>query len=211
MFNCQIKANRLSPTIRGKKKKKKKHIPLRSLLWLVNLCNRSGEERRRQTLCDKRDNNYVWNHISLNFTSLWTDLSVKDQKTLIHVKWRSKDITQIIALSRLTRTSVLLSSFFLPSCWVKQTTLAILTVPEVFAKVTLANILSSEICHSYFNDSNQSSPGSKATMDSHSIQTWEETSRYDSSFRPSSVLWSTRCLYSYRLNRHAELAWEQAL
>ena len=26
---------------------------------IVNLCNRTGEERRRQNLCDKRDNNFV--------------------------------------------------------------------------------------------------------------------------------------------------------
>ena len=26
---------------------------------LVNLRNRTGEERRRQTLCDKRDNNFI--------------------------------------------------------------------------------------------------------------------------------------------------------
>ena len=26
---------------------------------VVNLRNRKGEERRRQTLCDKRDNNFV--------------------------------------------------------------------------------------------------------------------------------------------------------
>ena len=89
MFNCQTADNRLSPTIRDLKNI---NIPLRSLLWLVNLCNRSGEERRRQILCDKRDNNFVWNQISLNFTSLWTDLSVKDQKTLIYVKWRSRHI-----------------------------------------------------------------------------------------------------------------------
>ena len=25
----------------------------------VNLCNRTGKERRRQTLCDKRDSNFV--------------------------------------------------------------------------------------------------------------------------------------------------------
>ena len=30
-----------------------------SLLTLVNLRNRTGEGRRRQTLCDKRDNNFV--------------------------------------------------------------------------------------------------------------------------------------------------------
>ena len=29
------------------------------LVSLVNLRNRTGEERRRQTLCDKRDNNFV--------------------------------------------------------------------------------------------------------------------------------------------------------
>ena len=28
-------------------------------LIIVNLRNRTGEERRRQTLCDKRDNNFV--------------------------------------------------------------------------------------------------------------------------------------------------------
>ena len=43
---------------------------------IVNLSNRSGEERRRQSLCDKRDNNFVWNSFSPNFTSLWTDISV---------------------------------------------------------------------------------------------------------------------------------------
>ena len=42
-----------------------------------------GEERRRQTLCDKRDNNFVWNNFSPNFTLLQTDLFVKDQKTLV--------------------------------------------------------------------------------------------------------------------------------
>ena len=26
---------------------------------IVNLRNRTGEERRRQTLCDKRDNNFI--------------------------------------------------------------------------------------------------------------------------------------------------------
>ena len=53
------------------------------LLILVNLHNRMGEERRRQTLCDKRDNNFVSNTFSPNFTLLQTDLFVKDQKTLV--------------------------------------------------------------------------------------------------------------------------------
>ena len=37
---------------------------------LVNLRNRTGEERRRQTLRDKRDNNFVWNNFSPKFTFL---------------------------------------------------------------------------------------------------------------------------------------------
>ena len=42
-----------------------------------------GEEGKRQTLCDKRDNNFVSNKFSPNFTLLQTDLFVKDQKTLV--------------------------------------------------------------------------------------------------------------------------------
>ena len=37
---------------------------------VVNLYDRTAEERRRQTLCDKRDNNYVWKLFPLNFTVL---------------------------------------------------------------------------------------------------------------------------------------------
>ena len=37
---------------------------------LVHLRNSTGEEIRRQTLCDKRDNNFVWNNFSPNFTFL---------------------------------------------------------------------------------------------------------------------------------------------
>ena len=37
---------------------------------LMNLRNRRGEERRRQTLCDKRDNNFAWNNFSPKFTFL---------------------------------------------------------------------------------------------------------------------------------------------
>ena len=40
------------------------------------LRNRTGGERRRQTLRDKRDNNFVWNNFSQTCT-------VKDQKTLM--------------------------------------------------------------------------------------------------------------------------------
>ena len=34
-------------------------------------------------MCDKRDNNFVWNNFSPNFTFLLTDLFVKDQKTWV--------------------------------------------------------------------------------------------------------------------------------
>ena len=52
-------------------------------LIIVNLRNRTEEERRRQTLCDKRDNNFVWKNFPPNFTFLSTDLFVKDQKTVM--------------------------------------------------------------------------------------------------------------------------------
>ena len=34
---------------------------------IVNLRNRTAEERRRQTLCAKRDNNSLWSNFSPNF------------------------------------------------------------------------------------------------------------------------------------------------
>ena len=37
---------------------------------LVNLCNRTGEERRRQTLYDKRENNFVSKNLLPNFKFL---------------------------------------------------------------------------------------------------------------------------------------------
>ena len=36
----------------------------------VDFRNRTGEWKRRQTLCDKRDNNFVWKNMSPNFTFL---------------------------------------------------------------------------------------------------------------------------------------------
>ena len=41
------------------------------------------EERRGQTLRYNRDNNFPWNNFSPNFSSLWTDLFVNDQKTFM--------------------------------------------------------------------------------------------------------------------------------
>ena len=43
---------------------------LRAVTLSVNLHNRTGEERRRQTLCDKRDNNFVWNNRAAIFVLL---------------------------------------------------------------------------------------------------------------------------------------------
>ena len=37
--------------------------------WL-SFRNRTEEERRRQTLCDKRYSNFVWNNFSPDFTFL---------------------------------------------------------------------------------------------------------------------------------------------
>ena len=35
---------------------------------VASVDSRTGKWKRRQTLCDKRDNNFVWNNISPNFT-----------------------------------------------------------------------------------------------------------------------------------------------
>ena len=59
-------------------RKKKKQLP-------SNLRNRTGEGRKPQILCDKRDNNFAWKNIPPNFSFLLTDLFVKDQKTLMSI------------------------------------------------------------------------------------------------------------------------------
>ena len=41
-----------------------------SFMPIVNLRNRTEEQRRRQTLCDKRDNDLVWKKLASNFTLL---------------------------------------------------------------------------------------------------------------------------------------------
>ena len=51
-------------------------FPLEPFTWrhgghiIRSLRNRTGEERRRKTLCDKRDNNLVWKTLPPNFTLL---------------------------------------------------------------------------------------------------------------------------------------------
>ena len=86
------------------------------LLILVNLHNRTGEERRRQTLCDKRDNNFVWNKFSPNFTLLQTDLFVKDQKTLVCSEDYDKTRTNNPVTSVSHKRFAIL--FLLPTCCV---------------------------------------------------------------------------------------------
>jgi len=50
----------------------------------------NGRGRRRQTLCDKRDNNFVLKNFPPIFTLFLTDLIVKDQKALIGSKDHNK-------------------------------------------------------------------------------------------------------------------------
>ena len=73
---------------------------------LVSLQNRSGKEGGKQTLCDKRDNNFVWN----NFTFLKQMFLQRPEN--INAKWGSRHNTQVIALSLLSHSSVLPSSSF---------------------------------------------------------------------------------------------------
>ena len=47
------------------------------------ICNITSKERSRQTLCDKRDNIYVWKIFPTNFTFFQTNLFVKAQKPVI--------------------------------------------------------------------------------------------------------------------------------
>ena len=84
------------------------------LTFLVSLRNGTGEKRTRQTLCDKRDNNFVWNNF---FAELHPSLNrsfCQDQKTLNWVKVTTKHISNR-PVSFVTHTSVLpFSSFCRP-------------------------------------------------------------------------------------------------
>ena len=82
-------------------RKKKKQLP-------SNLRNRTGEGRKPQTLCDKRDNNFAWKNIPPNFSFLLTDLFVKDQKTLMSITTKRA----LNSPTRLSHTSVLPPSSF---------------------------------------------------------------------------------------------------
>ena len=89
--------------------KKKKNSSLPGEL-LVNLRNRTGEGGKRQTLCDKRDNNFAWKNIPPNFSFLLTDLFVKDQKTLTSIMTKQA-INSPVTFVTHKRFAVL---FFLP-------------------------------------------------------------------------------------------------
>ena len=69
-------------------------------LKLVNLRYTTGDGRRWQTVCDKRDNNFVWTKVPPNFTFLLSRF-ISVLKTRNHiVKWRLRQNTQAIAMSR---------------------------------------------------------------------------------------------------------------
>ena len=76
----------------------------------VNLRCRTEEERRLQTLCNRRDNNLVCKNFLPNFTFFKQIFCQRPEN--INVKWRSRQSVQEIALSRLSHTSVLPSSSF---------------------------------------------------------------------------------------------------
>ena len=81
-----------------------------------SLRNRTGEERRRQTLCDKRDNNSVWKNLPANFTFLSTDLFVEELKTTMVSEFPTKHASNSpVTFVTHKRFAVL---FFLPSCCV---------------------------------------------------------------------------------------------
>ena len=75
--------------------------------------DRASLVNRRQTLCDKRENNFVWKKFPPNFTPLKTDLFVKHQKTLMLIEDYSYSSGTFFTQKRLS--SVL---FFPPSCCV---------------------------------------------------------------------------------------------
>ena len=75
--------------------------------------DRASLVNRRQTLCDKRENNFVWKNFPPNFTPLKTDLFVKHQKTLMLIEDYSYSSGTFFTQKRLS--SVL---FFPPSCCV---------------------------------------------------------------------------------------------
>ena len=60
-------------------------------LWTTQRVRKgTAEGRRRQTLCEKRDNNSVWKQFPPNFTFRLKDLFVKDQNTVVLIEHQHK-------------------------------------------------------------------------------------------------------------------------
>ena len=72
-------------------------------------------QRRRQTLCDKRDNNFAWKKLSSKLHPPLKELSVEDQNTLRFSEDHDKRRRSPVTFVTHKRFAVL---FFLPSCWV---------------------------------------------------------------------------------------------
>ena len=72
----------------------------------LSLRNRTGEKRRRQTFCDKRENNYVWKNLPSTFLTFFSRSFCKRTEN-IDYKWRLRQNTHVIAPSLLSHTSVL--------------------------------------------------------------------------------------------------------
>ena len=108
--------------VMGRRKAKGRFSPLFSfpsplvLSWtmlpsliVVNSRNRTGEERRQQTLCDNRDNNFVSKNLFAKLHLPW-NRSFCTRPENINVNGRPPQNSQVIALSRLSHTNVLPSS-----------------------------------------------------------------------------------------------------
>ena len=96
-------------------------LPLFFFTLLVNLqLYATGQEskKRRQILCDKRDTNFVWKNLPQTSSSFKQILSFCKRPKQINywVKITIAEHESNITLSCLSHTSILPSSFFLPSC-----------------------------------------------------------------------------------------------
>ena len=88
----------------------------------MNSRNRkTWEERERQILCDKRDNNYVWKNFPSNRVHLLLSTSFCKKPENMNVLWWSRQNTQVIVLSRLPHKCFAVF-FFLSSCCVNSLT-----------------------------------------------------------------------------------------
>ena len=84
------------------------------MMLIVNLRKGTVEGRRRKTLCDKRDNSFVWKQFPPNFNFLLKDLFVNIKTQLYLLNFATN--TQVIVLSRLSHKHFAVL-FFVPSCF----------------------------------------------------------------------------------------------